>query len=166
MTRRDDPRTSTPGEAPPRLRIWEAACDLLDAALVLSFDPGELENACRSAGVDPAPCACVPRAQGAVAAVHRASHADDGPLARLVERQLDLVHGAAVADLAARGPDAWRAELRQRDPWAVADLPGRVWAAATSDAPGADLLRLQLRSLLSFGGLRLLGRALGAEAEG
>lgn len=137
-----------------RKRIWEVDCALLDAVLLLSFDARELQNIARARGVDVPACAC-PDARSLVRTVHLSCHAAT-PLALHLERLLDLVHGRALDALATYGIDAFGDELVGRDLWLVSHLPGRLWAALTSDDGGAERLRAYLRRALATDALRAL----------
>lgn len=137
-----------------RLRIWEVDCALLDAVLLLSFDPRELSNLARAAGVDVPACAC-PDARAVVRGVHRACH-DATPLALHLERLLDLVHGRAIDALDAYGLDAFAGELTGRDLWRVPHLSSRLWAVLTCADPAADRVRGYLRNALAVDALRAL----------
>lgn len=137
-----------------RLRIWEVDCGLLDAVLLLSFDPRELANLARAAGVEVPACAC-PDARSVVRTVHRACH-EATPVALQLERLLDLVHRRALDAVQAYGLDAFAAELTARDLWTVPHLASRLWAVLTCADPAADRVRAYLRGALAIDALRAL----------
>ncbi|MCO5170157.1 MAG: hypothetical protein M9894_27805 [Planctomycetes bacterium] len=142
------------GREATRLRIWQVDCTLLDAVLLLSFDPRELSNLARAAGLEPAACAC-PDARALVRAVHRACH-EATPLALHLERLLDLVHRRALDALATYGLEAFGDDLAGRDLWQVPHLAGRLWAALTAPGDTAERLRAYLRNALAVDAMRAL----------
>ena len=140
-----------------RIRIWEVECPLLDAVLALSFDAGELANCCRSAGVELERHACVSPEHLAVLSAHRACHGPT-PLAHLLERRLDFVHGAALDLFEAEGLAAVANALVGVPLREVDDLPGRLWVLATLAGEEYQALRTHLRGLLAMGGLLAVRR--------
>lgn len=145
---------------PARRPIWEADCALLHATLVLSFEPGELENLARSARRE------IPRrtawpALDVYLEAAEACREEADPWARAIARQLDRMHGRAVASLA--GPEGLarlRADLeRAADLSDVADLASHLWALATSGRAGAEELCDQVGCLVSITALRLVAFA-------
>jgi hypothetical protein len=131
-----------------RLPITDLDCVLLDAVLLLSFDAGELANLSQPEGGEDA-CTCGRRA---LDAVHRACHAG-GPLARRIERSLDLVHRRSLERLGTEGLRAFGGELLGPQLSTVADLGGALWAVLGAPAPEAHALRAHLRRALVIDGL-------------
>lgn len=140
------------------LRIWEADCALFDAVLSLSFEVEELLNCCQSAGEELASCPCHGRDEAVFGLVHRTCH-EDTPLARLVERRLNVVHRRALARVESHGFDLLAQALGQGELYAVDDLAGKLWALTVSDHPQAHGLRQNVRGRLALTGLRLIARA-------
>lgn len=138
-----------------RVPIEQVDCDLLDVALALSFEWRELVNL---VGAAPG-CAC-PTARSAVTLAHKAVHGN-AAVARRLEAQLDLMHGAALDRLAARGPHCIAAALVGRDLREARDLAGDVWALGSSADPDAAGLRRWVSRALFVDGLL----ALQAQAE-
>lgn len=122
------------------MRIWEVDCGLMDWILALSFDSGELANCFQSAGLDSTRCACLPDSTSAILLAHAASH-QQSPLAELLERRLDCVHGAGMRGLPAdpalvAEPIVLGADLPR-------DLGTRLWALGTSRAAQPVVARLK-----------------------
>ena len=138
-----------------RARIWEADCGLFDAVLSFSFETEELLNCCRSAGVEVRACRCHDLGAAVLGTVHRICH-DDTPLARLMERRLNVVHGRALEQVAAEGFEALGAALTRGPLFEVDDLAGKLWALAVSAHPDAEGLRTNVRGRLALTGLQLI----------
>lgn len=138
---------------PARLRIWEVDCTLLDAVLALSFDTEELLNCCFSAGVPIAACPQLRRAHRVRVAVHRACH-ENNALSRLIERQLDYMHGLERRD----GVEGART-LPGRELAAEPDLAARLWALARDASSAASTLRARVGASLVQTGYELLAEA-------
>ncbi len=140
-----------------RRRIWEMECGLLDAVLALSFEPAELANLCQGEPSSPG-CTCAARA--VIRFAHARCH-EPTPLARLLERNLDVLHRRELERLAAAGLEEYGEALVTADLWAVPELAGRLWAVLRCEHPLGDELRRYLVGALSLDGLRLFAAEAG-----
>lgn len=149
----------------PRRPIWEADRALLHAVLVLSFDPGELENLACSGGREVARRTPWPALDVYLAASDACWDEGDA-FGTLIERQLERMHARGVEALEAPGGLVrLRADLqRAGDLTDLADVTARLWALATCTRHGAYELCDQVGSLVSITSLRLL--ALATDADG
>ena len=144
---------------PARLRIWEVDCTLLDAVLALSFDTEELLNCCFSAGVPIAACPQLRRAHRVRVAVHRACH-ENNALSRLIERQLDYMHGLEGRDGAAEAAGLQGAALADEP-----ELAARLWALARDGSAAASTLRARVAASVVQTGYELLAQAVAETAD-
>ena len=135
-------------------RIWILPESLVDAVLAFSFDDGEIENLCSGAGIE-LHCAASHRPLAMHELLYRACR-EDTPLARRVERTLNLMHAEALEDRDAQGASAYAKHwLARRSPpsasWAAA-----LWAIGTSAQPGMDCVARRLGRFLALDALRAL----------
>ena len=144
-----------------RKRIWEIDCTLLDAALLLSFDAGELENTCRATDVLVTPHAHRPEAYSLVDAIHRACH-EPTPTAHLVERQLDMMHGPRLRELDREGLESVSHRLLTEPLGQQPDLAAALWWLARHPHTAAADLIPHVHVTLGFSALLALGAQTGA----
>lgn len=135
-------------------RIWNLPSPLIDAVLAFSFDDGEIENLCSGAGIE-LHCAASHRPLALHDLLHQACRADN-PLARRVERTLNLVHAEALRERDALGASMYAKQwLARRSPpsdtWAAA-----LWAIGTSTQPGMECVAKRLGRFLALDALRAL----------
>jgi hypothetical protein len=135
-------------------RIWSLPGPLLDAVLTFSFDGGEIENLCSGGGIA-LHCGAAHRPLALLDVLQRVCR-QDTPLARRVERTLNLIHADALRERDAHGA----AEYAKR--WlAQSSPPTRAWAAAlwaigTSTHSGMDCVAARLGRFLTLDALRAL----------
>ena len=141
---------------PNRLRIWDVECVLLDLVLAHAFDTDELSNLLHAHGVSVSPCRADTDGRKVLRAAHAACHTQNGPLARVLERNLDLLYRVALCELDLYGLESVAQELLGRDLWDVPHLPGRIWAVLTCPDERAEGLRFHLKHALQLDGIRAL----------
>ncbi len=120
----------------PRRHLWDLDCLERDLVLATSFDWQELEAFCRGEGMDPGVSPeGLPRDYVTLALVHKACH-EETPLATRIEGFLNQVHRHEIRLIATICPCVLERETMAREPEAIRDIPGFLWAVLSDPREG------------------------------